>query len=503
VPFTWETPAMAELHLPWLQLVIAIPLLGAIWVSTLRDPERSRRRSLLVSGATLLCAVGAWLDFATLQAFEEHDRWDLLAGLFHKPLFVVDELSAPLLPLAALIYLLTELATLRTKIRRFSFSLTLASEGILLATLACKLPWGVVALLALGTVPPFIELRRRRKPTRVYALHMGLFVALLAAGQTLMELSASADHPSIAAVVLLSAAVLLRSGVVPVHCWMTDLFEHASFGTSLLFVTPMVGAYGAMRLLLPIAPGWVLESVAILSLITAVYAAGMALVQSDARRFFTYLFLSHSSLVLVGLEIATPIGLTGALCVWLSVGLSLSGFGLTLRSVEARTGRLPLTEFHGLYERMPMLAAFFLLTGLASIGFPGTIGFVGAELLVEGAVRVSPFVGTLVVLAGAVNGLAVVHAYFRIFTGRKHRATVDLRARPPERIAILTLTILILGVGLHPQPEVASRYHAAVQLTAARNALFPADEGKSHDIHGALSSWFAPSTPADQPRSTD
>jgi NADH-quinone oxidoreductase subunit M len=150
-----------------------------------------------------------------------------------------------------------------------------------------------------------------------------------------------------------------------------------------------------------------------------------------------------------------------------------------------------------------MLAAFFLLTGLASIGFPGTIGFVGAELLVEGAVRVSPLVGTLVVVAGAVNGLAVLHAYFRVFTGRKHRATVDLRARPPERIAILTLTILIFGVGLNPQPEVASRYHAAVQLTGARRALNPVDEGKGHDIRGAVSTWIAPPTPADQQHSTD
>src|SRR6185436_1418625 len=110
---------------------------------------------------------------------------------------------------------------------------------------------------------------------------------------------------------------------------------------------------------------------------TAVYAAGMGLVQREARRFFCYLFLSHSALVLVGLEIATPIGLTGALCVWLSVGLAQGGFGLALRSLESRTGRLSLVGFHGLYEHVPRLATLFLLTGLASVGFPGTFGFVG------------------------------------------------------------------------------------------------------------------------------
>src|SRR5438270_5753445 len=236
------------------------------------------------------------------------------------------------------------------------------------------------------------------------------------------------------AAVLLMAAVLVRSGIVPLHCWMTDLFEHASFGRALLFVTPMVGAYAALRLVLPIAPDWVLRSIALLSLLTAVYAACMALVQHEARRFFCYVFLSHSSLVLVGLEVATTIGLTAALCVWLSVGLSLAGFGLTLRSVEARTGRLSLDQFHGLYEHMPMLGILFMVTGLGSIGFPGTLGFVGTELLVEGAVEIYPLVGTAIVIAAALNGLAVLHAYFRVLTGVRHVTSIGLRVRCPEQV---------------------------------------------------------------------
>jgi NADH-quinone oxidoreductase subunit M len=136
--------------------------------------------------------------------------------------------------------------------------------------------------------------------------------------------------------------------------------------------------------------------------------------------------------------------------------------------VESRTGRLSLTEFHGMYEHTPMLAAFFLLTGLASIGFPGTVGFVGTELLVEGAVSASPLVGAAVVLATALNGVAVLHAYFRVFNGTRHASSINLRSRLPERIAVLTLTVLILGGGLFPQPGVSSRYRAAVALTEQR-----------------------------------
>lgn len=476
---------MIELHLPWLELAIVLPILGALWVRMIRDPDRARRHCLVVSGCTLFFSLCAWLDFASLHTFEAHDRWSIIEVLFNRGLFVIDELSAPLMPLGALLFFLTELATLRTKVRRFSFAWALASEAILLATLATKVPWAIVILLAIGTIPPYLELRRRNKPTRVYLVHMTLFVVLLVTGQILTGLAHNIPVLSLVAILLLTAAVLLRSGIVPVHCWLTDLFDHATFGTALLFVTPMVGAYGAMRLVIPIAPGWVLQIIAVVSLITAVYAAGMALVQVEARRFFCYLFLSHSSLVLVGIEIATPIGLTGALCVWLSVGLALGGFGLTLRSVESRSGRLSLAEYHGLYEHTPMLAAFFLLTGLASIGFPGTIGFVGVELLVEGATQVSPVVGTFVVIAAALNGLAVLHAYFHVFTGTRHSASIDLQCRYPERIAVLILTILILGGGLYPQPGVVSRYHAAVELAEARGETMEA-ESETHDQPAAI-----------------
>jgi NADH-quinone oxidoreductase subunit M len=304
---------------------------------------------------------------------------------------------------------------------------------------------------------------------------MTVSVLLMAAGQLWIDFSPADAAPPVVAVTLIAAAALIRNGVIPVQCWMTDLFDRASFGTALLFVAPMTGAYAVMRLVLPFAPGWLLHSIALFSIITSVYAAGMALIQREARRFFVYLFLSHSSLVLVGLESVNAVGLTGALCVWLSTGLALGGFGLTLRSIEARTGRLSLDEYHGFYERAPLLAAFFLLTGLASIGFPATIGFVGAELLIESAVDQSSIAAALMVAAAALNGLAVLHAYFHVFSGTQRPGSVDLTARWSERIAILVLTALILGGGLYPQPGVASRHHAAVKLLADR----PVEPGSS------------------------
>ena len=476
---------MPELHLPWLELSILVPLIGGVGIGLVGNRELAQKLCVALCTLTLFFAAGEWIDFATLGTFEAHDHWDVIGLVFHKDVFVIDELSAPLLPLAALQYLVTVLSTLKTKVNRFSFGWTLFSKAVLLATLSCREPWVLVGLLSIATIPPWIELRTRRRTTRVFSVHMGLFVGLLITGQALMSATPPGSMTSCVAGALLTTAILLRSGIIPLHCWMTDLFEKATFGTALLFVTPMVGAYAVMRLVLPIAPDWAMQSIAIVSLVTAVYAGGMALVQHEARRFFCYLFLSHSSLVLVGLELVTPIGLTGALCVWLSVGLSLLGFGLTLRSVESRTGRVSLDEFHGLYDQMPMLAALFLMTGLASIGFPGTIGFVGTELLIEGAVVVYPLTGMAVVVAAALNGIAILHAYFRIFTGTTHTASISLSARPAERVTVLILTALILGGGLFPQPGVASRYHAAAALIRLRGGDVAPAVDDDHLLHTA------------------
>jgi hypothetical protein len=99
-----------------------------------------------------------------------------------------------------------------------------------------------------------------------------------------------------------------------------------------------------------------------------------------------------------------------------------------------------------------MLAGLFLITGLAGIGFPGTVGFVGLELLVKGTIQAHALVGATVVIVAALNGLAVMRLYFRIFTGRPHVASIDLSVRPAERISVLVVTALILGAACIPSP---------------------------------------------------
>ena len=476
---------MTQLQLPWVELAILVPLVGALGVGRVRDVYRAAAAAVAFNGVALACAVAAAVNFFLLHAAEAASPLDFFTESFGgRKLFVVDELSALLLPMVALLHFLTAQATARTKMRRFSFAAALFTLAVRMALLGTREPWLIAGLLVLGTIPPYFELRGRGAPTRVYALHMGLFVALLVLGQALMP--ADGGSGATAASLLLMAAVLVRSGACPVHCWLTDLFEHSTFGTALLYVTPVTGAYLAARLVLPVAPDWALEVMCAVSLFTAVYAAGMATVQRETRRFFAYLFLSHASLILVGMELVCVeehpvIGLTGSLSLWLSASLSLGGFGLVLRALEGRFGRLSLADYHGLYDHSPTLAVCFLLTGLACVGFPGTLGFVAGELLVDGAVEANrvvglgdvPWVGLGVVLAAAINGIAVVRAYFLLFTGTRHASSVSLGITRQERLAVLTLAALIVIGGLIPQPGLSSRYRAAQAVLDVRAKTMP------------------------------
>lgn len=468
---------MNELHFPWLELAVLIPLVSAALISRVRDPELGRKWFLAIAGLTLACTLCAWADRVWPGKPPAHGPSAFPWPFDLQSLFVIDELSTPLTPLTALLFVLTAIGTLRTKVRRFSFVRTLTSLALVLATLCCREPWGIIGLLAAATVPPFLELLARRKPTRVYVLHMGLFIGLLVLGWIIVELEGRRQAHTLWAVVPLFVAVLIRSGIFPFHCWVSDLFEHLAFGSALLVVTPLAGAYAAARLLIPLASDDFLRGFGLLSAATAVYASAMTLVQTDARRLFAFLCVSHGALVLVGLQTVSQIGLTGGLCVWISVSFSLAGLGLTLRLLEARHGRLSLTRFHGLYEHTPLLAVCFLLTGLASVGFPGMLGFVGGELLIDGAVQAYPQVGVAVILASALNGIAVVKTYFRLFTGTRHMATVPLAITGRERLVVSIVAGVILIGGLFPQLQVQLCHQAAQSLLSHRK--YAADDGRT------------------------
>jgi NADH-quinone oxidoreductase subunit M len=272
-------------------------------------------------------------------------------------------------------------------------------------------------------------------------------------------------------------AVLIRKGIVPFHSWMPDFFERVPMGVAILFAAPQIGAYATARFVVPYAPEAVLTVIGYSALFTAVYGACLALVQKDARRAFAFIFLSQSALVMAGLESTSLEGLTGGLCLWVSCGLSLAGFGMALWVLEARRGFLSLDRFHGGYDRMPLLASSFLLLGLGSIGFPGTLGFLGEELLIEGAVTQYPRVGFVTLLATAINGISILSMYLSLFCGAPDRTPRSQTLRKRELVGFAALVVMVVLGGLFPQDFVGSRRTSALEILHARKGI-PAEAGK-------------------------
>jgi NADH-quinone oxidoreductase subunit M len=456
----------------WLAALVALPAL-IIGASYLRlDVERLRRLAVASAAVMLLVAMAIALV---------HPRGALsvrTSALTWAPggeaIVRIDALSSVLLPFAAGLWLLTVAVTPRASLDRPGLRRTALAT---LITLASFLTESAVALwlLSVASVWAFLSAvadPAHRYQRRIVAVYLGYATLAFGLGVALI-VSPGARNTWIetAGMWLIVFAALMRKGIVPLHAWVPEVFDHGRLGPAILFNAPQLGAYMTVVLIVPRASPDMLRTIAVLALGTAVYGAALALVQSSARRACGYLFMSQSALVMAGLDCTSASALAGGLLVWLSAGLAFAGLARTVLVLEARRGRLDLTTYHGGYERMPVLAISFLAMGLACTGFPGTLGFVGQELLVEGAIDAFPVMGFAVPIASALTGLAVIRMYFSLFCGRPDPpALADVRLSLTRREAWTfgALVIALIAFGIVPRPLVDSRFAASDEILRLR-----------------------------------
>lgn len=450
----------------WLAAIATPPLCVVVLAKLGLELERLRAAAVICAciSVTAAAAVLYVPSLGSLRIAWPGNAHPLLGDT----LLRVTEFSAPLVLLPSALWLITVAVTPRARLARAGLQRTaLATVAATFAFLTespalLVLLWVVSNWLFL-TALSSTEHRRAREVAGFYlwgsATLFGIGVALMAfvPGRWSETLGPW----------MIVAAVLIRKGIFPFHAWLPEAFDTGRLGPVLLFSAPQLGSYVAAVLVVPHASAGTLRTVATLSLVTAVYGAALALVQRDARRACGYLFVSQSALVLAGLDCTTTEALAGSLVLWISSALAFTGMARTVLALEARRGRLDLTKHHGGYEQMPLLAASFLVLGLACTGFPGTLGFVGEEMLIEGAVHGFPALGFLVVAASALTGLAVLRMYFSLFCGSRP-STLKLSLLRREAIVFgAVATALIVG-GLVPQPIVASRLRASQSILERR-----------------------------------
>src|SRR5688572_10291412 len=468
------TPARIRMSdgLLWLAGLVVLPAL-VIGASTLRlDVAHLRRMATAAAIAMLVLALGIAVSPSLHDFSIRATALTLVPG--GEAIIRIDTLSVALLPFAAGLWLLTVAVTPRAALDRRGLRRTALAT---LITLASFLTESAIVLLLLSIASVWVFLSALADPAhryqrRVVASYLGFSTLLFAVGVALL-VGPGAQNTTIesAGMWLIVIAALVRKGIVPFHAWLPEVFDHGRLGPAILFNAPQVGAYMTLVLIVPRATPEMLRVIALLALGTAVYGAALALVQTSARRACGYLFMSQSALVMAGLDCTSVSALAGGLLVWLSAGLGFAGLARCVLVLEARRGRLGLTTYHGGYERMPGLAVSFLAMGLACTGFPGTLGFIGQELLLDGAVDVFPVMGFAIVIASALTGLAVLRMYFSLFCGRSDvvaHPSLRLGSRPREAWTFVALVIALLGLGLSPRPLVDSRFDASDEILRLR-----------------------------------
>jgi NADH-quinone oxidoreductase subunit M len=467
--------AMSDARL-WLAALVVLPVLVML-ASFVRVEVESLRRLAVISAIAMLLAALVITVSPALREFSI--RTSALTSIpGGEEVVRVDTLSAALLPFVAGLWLLTVAVTPRASLDRSGLRRTALAT---LITLASFLTESAVVLLLLSLVSVWTFLSALAVPAhryqrRIVAAYLGVSTLLFATGVALL-VSPGVQNSAreTAAMWCIVIAALMRKGIVPFHAWVPEVFDHGKLGPAILFNAPQVGAYMTVVLIVPRASPDMLRLIALLALGTAVYGAALALVQTSARRACGYLFMSQSALVMAGLDCTSVTALAGGLLVWLSAGLAFAGLARCVLVLEARRGRLDLTTYHGGYERMPVLAITFLAMGLACTGFPGTLGFVGQELLVDGAVDVFPVMGFAVVIASALTGLAVLRMYFSLFCGRAEVLThpsLRLGLRPREAWTFVALVTALIGLGLAPRPLVDSQFETSAQILRVRQQRF-------------------------------
>jgi len=458
----------------WVAGLVALPVL-VIGCSFFRfDVERLRRLAVASALSMLLAAVGIAVSPGLHHLSIRSSALSWAPG--GEAIIRVDTLSAVLLPFAAGLWLLTVAVTPRAALDRGGLRRTALAS---LITLGSFLTESAVVLLLLSVASVWTFLSALADPAhqyqrRIVGVYLGFSTLLFGLGVALL-VRPGAQNTTLetAGMWLIVIAALVRKGILPFHAWVPEVFDHGRLGPAILFSAPQVGAYVTVVLIVPRASPDMLRMIAILALATAVYGAALALVQTSARRACGYLFMSQSALVMAGLDCTSASALAGGLLVWLSAGLAFAGLARCVLVLEARRGRLDLTTYHGGYERMPVLAISFLCMGLACTGFPGTLGFVGQELLVDGAIDAFPVMGFAVVIASALTGLAVLRMYFSLFCGRSDAlAHTGLRFGLTRRESwtFVALVITLIGFGVVPRPLVDSRFVASDDILQLRRA---------------------------------
>jgi len=257
---------------------------------------------------------------------------------------------------------------------------------------------------------------------------------------------------------ILFVAFAIKMPLFPFHTWQPSTYTMApTQGVMILAgVMTKMGVYGALRFLFPVVPQGVLfwqNTVIILSLIGVIYASVIAFRQTDLKKLIAFSSMAHISLMVAAMFVLNYYALQGLLIQALSHGITIVALFYLVSLIEERTGTLELSLMGGIKLKAPNMAILLLLVVLGSIALPLTAGFVGEFLMITGLFEQSVWFAVFGGMTMILGAIYMLYAYQRVMLG-------DLKAgfekisdvRMLDYLILVPLIVLILGLGIFPQP---------------------------------------------------
>jgi NADH-quinone oxidoreductase subunit M len=467
---------------PILSIITFLPLLGAFFILLIRGEEanvarNSRWVALWTSGFTFLASLMLWINFDTTTAnFQFVEKTEWMPGLNVSYHMGVDGISVLFVILATFltpICILSAWESVQKRVKEYMIAF-LVLETMMVGMFSSLDAMLFYIFFEGVLIPMFIIIGVWGGPRRVYAAFKLFLYTLLGSVLMLVALMAmyfdagTSDIPTLMTHTFSYQAQLwmwlaffasfaVKVPMWPVHTWLPDAHVEAPTAGSVILagVLLKMGGYGFLRFslpMLPLASETFAPLIFTLSIIAIIYTSLVALAQEDMKKLIAYSSVAHMGIVTVGAFTFNQHGLEGSIFQMLSHGVVSGALFLCVGVVYDRMHTREIDAYGGLVHRMPGYAVTFMFFTMASVGLPGTGGFVGEVLTLLGAFEANTWVAFFASTGLILGAAYALYLYRRIVFGALTKENLKniLDMSPREWLLFTPLIVVVLWMGIYP-----------------------------------------------------